>query len=174
MDSCSCPTPPPPILRHLSFQWPKTRDGRNQRRPPKKVSRREIRPSHSGNSGSGPAVNHRPPCLFPSPRPTSVCVCVLTTWVTPDTSPCPMLDPLLLLALGTSQQYHQDPDLLRKMRPVKDPRSQIPMFGGHQSLGLQSPGQPILHPPSPRQKYPVRQAHRAKDSELECQTPYPH
>lgn len=146
---CSCPTPPPSTLWHLSLQWPKTRDGRNQRRPPKKVSGREIRPSHSGNSGSGPAVNHRPPCLFPSPRPTSVCVCVLTTWVTPHTSPCPMLDPLLLLALGTSQQCHQDPDLLRKMRPVKDPVHKYPCLGDTKALDSS-------HPVSPSSILPVQ------------------
>ena len=65
----------------------KPREGRNQRESPKKVSGREIRPSHSGNSGSSPTVNHRPPCLFPSPRATSVCVCVLTTWVTQTHAP---------------------------------------------------------------------------------------
>lgn len=70
---------------------PKPREGRNRHGSPKKVSGREIRPSHSGNSGSSPAVNHRPPCLFPSPRATSVCVCVLTTRVTQTHASAPHL-----------------------------------------------------------------------------------
>lgn len=69
-------TPSPPTARTSLHRNPQPREGRNQRGSPKKVSRGEIRPSHSGNSDSSPAVNHRPPCLFPSPRATSVCVYV--------------------------------------------------------------------------------------------------
>ena len=90
----------------------KPREGRNQHGSPKKVSGRETRPSHSGNSGSSPVLNHRPPCLFPSPRATSVCVCELTTRVIQTHLSAPQPDSLLVLALGTSQQCHQDLALL--------------------------------------------------------------
>lgn len=110
---------------------PKTREGGNQRGSPKKASGKEIRPSHGGNSGSGPAANHRPPCLFPSPRATSACVCELTTWVTPDIPPYPTPDPLLILALETSHGVTKTLSFSKEEVAIQ---GQILIFGGHKSL----------------------------------------
>lgn len=75
LPSAVASAPPPSAVVSLSSAAVSP-EGRNQHGSPKKVSGRETRPSHSGNSGSSPAVDHRPPCLFPSPGATSVLVCV--------------------------------------------------------------------------------------------------
>lgn len=138
---------------------PQPREGRNQHGSPKKVSERETRPSHGGSSGSSPAANHRPPCLFPSPRATSVCVCVPTTRVTQTRRP----DPRLTHCWSWPEEPHNS---VTKTLPFswdyvasRRPPLQI-LFWGISGFGPQPPGQPLPHVlnGSPRQRYPVRQA----------------
>lgn len=161
----SPPHSSPPALWDLTPQWPSAWRGQKPSWVTQKVSGRETRPSHSGNLGSSPALNHRPPCLFPSPRATSVCVYALTTWLTQTRLSAPPPDPLLVPAPGTSQQCHRDLALFIGRCGQPQTTFTNTRVWGRPEFGPQPPGQPNIVPHSPatvRDRGTVRQAHRVR------------